>query len=293
MNLVDAHHHLWDLTAVHYPWLEAKGEARFFGQPDPIRKNYLINDFIKDHQHQITQSIHIQVGATNSLAETALISSLSQTNQPTANKFPSAAVVAIDMKQPSIEAQINAHLAYDIVRGARDIIGKSAEENRSLPKFKAKVWLNNWRTLANHGLSFDLQLTSDQYQVVLETLEKVPELKVAICHFASPWEQSSSGFNYWKTQMKAFAELPNCYMKLSGFSMFKHVFDSESFIRYAHAAIDIFGPQRCMFGSNFPVDKLYISYADLVAQWHEIIARYNTIEANYLAEKTASNFYQL
>ena len=62
--------------------------------------------------------------------------------------------------------------------------------------------------------------------------------------------------------MKAFAELPNCYMKLSGSAMFKYAFDSESFKRYAHAAIDIFGSQRCMFSSNFPVDKLYVSYSD-------------------------------
>lgn len=290
---IDAHHHLWDLDTVHYPWLAAKGEKRFFGQPDPIRKNYLIKDFTRDHQHQIAQSVHIQVGADNSLEETALIHRLSQSAQSGVMHFPSAAVVAIDMRQLSIKQQLAPHLAYDITRGARDIIGKSPEENKSLPVFIPEVWLENWQYLALHSLSFDLQLTSEQYQIVLKTLEQVPELKVAICHFASPWDQSDSGFNYWQTQMQAFAELPNCYMKLSGFSMFKHAFNSESFKRYALAAIDIFGPQRCMFGSNFPVDKLYISYADLFAQWHEIIANYNTDEANYLAAKTASNFYQL
>jgi len=293
ISWIDAHHHLWDLDAVHYPWLAAKGEKRFFGQPDPIRKNYLIKDFSCDHQHKISQSVHVQVGASNSLKETELIHRLSQSGQSDAMSFPSAAVVAIDMRQPSIEQQITPHLSYNITRGARDIIGKSPEENKSLPAFIPDVWLNNWQYLASKSLSFDLQLTSEQYQMVLKTLERVPEVKVAICHFASPWDQSDLGFDYWKKQMQAFAELPNCYMKLSGFSMFKHTFDSESFKRYAHAAINIFGPQRCMFGSNFPVDKLYISYADLLAQWHEIIAIYNIDEANYLASKTASNFYQL
>jgi len=293
---IDAHHHLWDLDTVHYPWLAAKGEKRFFGQPDPIRKNYLVKDFTSDHQQQISQSVHIQVGASNSLEETALIYRLSQSALPAKNDikhFPSAAVVAIDMRQPSIEQQLAPHLAYDITRGARDIIGKSPEENKSLPAFVPDVWLNNWQYLAHQSLSFDLQLTSEQYQIVLKTLERVPELKVAICHFASPWDQSDPGFNYWQEQMRAFAELPNCYMKLSGFSMFKHAFDPDSFKRYAHAAIDIFGPQRCMFGSNFPVDKLYISYGDLFAQWQKITAVYTIEEANYLAARTAKNFYQL
>lgn len=290
---IDAHHHLWDLDKVHYPWLAAKGEKRFFGQPDPIRKNYLVKDFALDHQYQISQSVHIQVGASNALKETELIHRLSQSYQSGDLCCPSAAVVAIDMRQPSIEQQLAPHLAYNITRGARDIIGKSPEENKSLPTFIPDIWLNNWQYLASKSLSFDLQLTSEQYNIVLKTLERVPELKVAICHLASPWDQSTLGFHFWKTSMKAFAKLPNSYMKLSGFSMFKHSFDSESYKRYAHTAIDIFGPQRCMFGSNFPVDKLYISYADLFTQWQEITSVYTIDEANYLASQTASNFYQL
>ena len=290
---IDAHHHLWDLDTVHYPWLAAKGEKRFFGQPDPIRKNYIVKDFASDHQHKISQSVHIQVGASNSLEETALIHRLSQSAQNDDRHFPSAAVVAIDMRQPSIEQQLTPHLSYGITRGARDIIGKSPEENKYLPAFNAGIWLNNWQYLARKSLSFDLQLTSEQYHIVLKTLKQVPELKVAICHFASPWDQSDSGFTHWKKNMKAFAELPNCYMKLSGFSMFKHAFDSESFKRYAHAAIDIFGSQRCMFGSNFPVDKLYISYADLFEQWQEVIACYNYKESMQLTSGTATHFYQL
>ena len=275
------------------PLLAAKGNERFFGQPDRIRKNYLLADFANDHQHKISKSVHIQVGASHSLEETALIHRLSQSSQSDNIHFPSAAVVAINMRQPSIEQQLAAHLAYDITRGVRDIIGKSFEENKLLPEFIPEIWLSNWQYLASKSLSFDLQLTSEQYEIVLKTLEQVPDLKVAICHFASPWDQSNEGFAFWKKQMKAFAQLPNCYMKLSGFSMFKHTFDPVSFQRYAHAAIEIFGPQRCMFGSNFPVDKLYISYADLFIQWQEIISVYNKHEASSLAGITASNFYQL
>lgn len=286
---VDAHHHLWDLNAVHYPWLAAKGEPRFFGQPDPIRKNYLVEDFCSDHQQQIVQSVHIQVGAQNSLAETQLIEQLSHAPEG----FPNAAVVAIDMHSPSIEEELTRHLNYPLVKGVRDIIGKSPEENKSLLEFKPDTWLNHWRYLAAQSLSFDLQLTSEQYQIVFNTLAQVPELKVAICHLASPWDQSPVGFNHWQQSMRTFASLPNCYIKLSGFSMFTHNFNAENFSRYAHSAIDIFGPERCMFGSNFPVDKLYISYADLFAQWQEVVRHYSSREANYLSSNTAKAFYSL
>jgi predicted TIM-barrel fold metal-dependent hydrolase len=290
---VDAHHHLWDLDTLHYPWLAAKGQNRFFGQPDPIRKNYLIEDFERDHQQQISQSVHIQVGAANSLKETEFIHRLSQSNQSNTMHLPSAAVIAIDMRQPSIEQQLSRHLPYNIIRGVRDIIGKSPEENKLLPHFIPNIWLNNWQYLASKSLSFDLQLTSEQYELVLKTLKQVPELKVVICHLASPWDQSEVGFCFWEEYMRAYAKLPNCYMKISGFSMFKQVFNPEMFKRYAHTAIEIFGPERCMFGSNFPVDKLYISYADLLTQWQEITSLYSRHDANYLAAKTAHKFYQL
>ena len=167
--MIDAHHHLWDLDAVHYPWLAAKGEKRFFGQPDPIRKNYLLGDFAADHQQQISHSVHIQVGALNSLEETELIHRLSQSTQNDDRCFPNAAIVAIDMRQASIEQQLAPHLTYAITRGVRDIIGKSPEENKSLAIFKPDVWLNNWQYVASKSLSFDLQLTAEQYQNDLQT----------------------------------------------------------------------------------------------------------------------------
>ncbi|WOH35786.1 amidohydrolase family protein [Thalassotalea fonticola] len=293
---VDAHHHLWDLDNIHYPWLAARGERRFFGQPDAIRHNYLVNDFVADHQGLVQKSVHIQVGAARAeqLKETQFVEQMSQvTLAKLNNRYPSAAVVAVDMWADNIEASINAHLQHNIVRGVRDIIGKSPEENSSLPTFNSAKLLNNWKFLAENQLSFDLQLTSEQYAEVLATLEKVPELNVAICHLASPWDQTETGFNNWQQWMQKFAQLPNCYIKLSGFAMFRQQFIAADFRKYAHSAINIFGPDRCMFGSNFPVDKLYVSYSDLFAQWQEVVTCYNLEESMQLSAGTATHFYRL
>jgi len=57
---IDAHHHLWDLSAVHYPWLMARGEVRFFGDPAPIQRDYLIDEFRADASaHGFSASVHI------------------------------------------------------------------------------------------------------------------------------------------------------------------------------------------------------------------------------------------
>lgn len=70
---IDAHHHLWDLHAVHYPWLKARGERRFFGDPTPIQKNYEVDDLLGESPNfKPLASVHIQVGAApdHSLRET-------------------------------------------------------------------------------------------------------------------------------------------------------------------------------------------------------------------------------
>jgi len=293
---VDAHHHLWDLDKINYPWLMAKGEQRFFGQPDPIRKSYLPADYLEDHHHLIHKSVHIQVGAaeTDALKETQFVDQIANDTQGTRYcGYPSAAVVAINMAKQEIGEDIEAHGSFGITRGVRHIIGKSPGENIHLAPFDQKQWLKNWQLLAKHQLSFDLQLTSEQYDIVFKALELVPELKVAICHLASPWDQSEAGFLGWKIMMKRFATLPHCHIKLSGFSMYKHQFDANEFIKYAHAAIDIFGPSRCMFGSNFPVDKLYVTYHALFEQWQQIVNQYNDEEADHLRQKTACRFYRI
>ncbi len=79
--MIDAHHHLWDLNAVNYPWLMEKGKKRFFGDPTPIQRNYLIDE----HQrlasaHGFTGSVHIQVGAKDGLKEARWVNKIISEN---------------------------------------------------------------------------------------------------------------------------------------------------------------------------------------------------------------------
>ena len=161
MEWIDAHHHLWDLSRIRYPWLLATGEERFFGQPDPIRKDYLQADYAADTAGRISRSVHIQVGAEAS-SEVAETSFIDECSRASGRRLPVAAVTAIDMGQADISADIEAQLEYRVTRGMRHMIGKSPEENASLPPFIAQTWLPNFKRLADHELSFDLQLTADQ-----------------------------------------------------------------------------------------------------------------------------------
>jgi len=118
LEWIDAHQHLWDLSRVEYPWLLAKGEVRFFGQPDPIRKNYLIRQYLDDTAGRISRSIHVQVGAKpgHELRETEFVDDCSR---QTEGRLPVAAVVAVDMGGEGLEQELEAQLAFPLTRGVR------------------------------------------------------------------------------------------------------------------------------------------------------------------------------
>lgn len=292
LEWVDAHHHLWDLARIEYPWLLAKGEVRFFGQPDPIRKNYLGRDYADDSGGRIARSVHVQVGARKGfeLEETAFVNDCSRLS---GGNLPAAAVVAVDLGGPGLEKALDAQLAYPVTRGVRHMIGKSAGENPYLPPFEPDIWIENWRLVASRDLSFDLQFTEEQYEKVLAALEQVAELRVAICHLASPWDRSAEGLARWLSWMKRFAALPNTVMKISGLSMYTKHWDESEFLRWAEAALEVFGARRCMLGSNFPVDRLYVSYDKLFAAWQSLVSRCDPDEALHLAGRSAKRFYRL
>ena len=100
---IDAHHHLWDLQAVNYPWLMASGVKRFFGDPTPIKRDYLISEFRSDASVQsIGASVHIQVGAEDAMAEARWVQSIADANPD----WPMAQVVFCDLTASELTEQL-------------------------------------------------------------------------------------------------------------------------------------------------------------------------------------------
>ncbi len=294
LSLVDAHHHLWDLGAVRYPWLMEKGVRRFFGDPTPIQKNYLLADFRRDiGALPVRQSVHVQVGAAadQSVAETRWLQGVAK-----AGGMPGAIVAFCDLAAADAPAVLDAQRAYPNVRGIRQIIGRSTEEDKKTGSDALLAdprWRRNLARLPAMGLTFDLQLVPPQLPQTIELLEKLPELRVALCHCGSPWDRSAAGLAFWRRGIERLAELPHAYCKLSGFGMFDPDWDARRVRDVVGPAIDAFGPSRCMFGSNFPVDRLYRTYGFVWAQYRSLIDEFSASEQAAMLGDTARRFYRL
>jgi predicted TIM-barrel fold metal-dependent hydrolase len=293
-RIVDAHHHLWDLNACHYPWLMARGVCRFFGDPTPIQKNYLVDDFREDAtDYKLVASVHVQVGVPpgDELKETAW---LQKTGDDTG--LPTAIVAFCELDKPEAPDLLAAQLEYSRVRGARQIVGRSDEEDAitgSGGLIDNSVWCENMGLLGELGLSFDLQLTPGQVPRLAEALAETPNTDVALCHCGSPWDQSKDGIKSWREGLRLLASLPNVFCKISGLGMFDHDWTVDSIRPIVESCIEIFGAERAMFGSNFPVDKLHASYSEVWGAYEEVAAGLSEFEKSRLFRDTARDFYRL
>lgn len=297
-NVIDAHHHLWDLDEVSYPWLNAKGVKRFFGDPSPIQKNYYPKDLCIDAAPiKLSGSVHIQVGAAieDSLKETQWLQN--QTDESN-ERLPTAIVAFADLCRSDVEDVLARQFEYQNVRGIRQITGRHPSEDAALGTdtlIENPNWRMGLRVLESTEASFDLQLVAGQYLRMVRMLETVPDLPVAICHFASPWQQDAASFAEWRNAMKRYALLPKTVMKFSGFAMFDKNWNIETIRPYVEACLNIFGPTRCMIGSNFPVDGLRRNYGDIFNTVNEIMLSGGASEEDraMVFAGTAEAFYRI
>ncbi len=271
MSRIDAHHHLWDLSAVHYPWLMEQGAPRFFGDPTPIQRNYLLDEFRAcGAPFGFSASVHIQVGAADGWEEAKWVQSVAEAYPD----WPMAQVVFCDLTADDVADQLARFATLPSVRGVRQIIGRAPGEDAKTgtnglldnPRF-----LEGLKRLPDLGFSFDLQLLPELMQKTGDVLAQAPDTAVALCHAGSPHDRSDAGLATWAEALKSLSEQSQVVCKLSGLGMFDHGWTPAGIAPIVHTCLTQFTGPRCMFGSNFPVDSLTSDYATLVKTYDQLL----------------------
>jgi len=290
---IDAHHHLWDLSAVHYPWLMERGAHRFFGDPTPIQRDYTVAEFKADaSSHGIEASVHIQVGAADGEAEARWVQAQADANPG----WPAAQVAFCDLTAADRSDRHDRLTSLSTVRGIRQIVGRAPVEDAATGTaalLQSSDFLQGLRELAARRLTFDLQLIPELMDTAAAVFAEVPELPVVLCHAGSPHDRSDRGLEYWRGELRKLAVLPNMQCKLSGLGMFDHAWSTDAIRPIVLDCLEAFGPERCMFGSNFPVDSLSSTYARLFAAYEEILEVLSADDRARVFGGTAQHFYRI
>jgi predicted TIM-barrel fold metal-dependent hydrolase len=265
LDVIDAHHHLCHLSAASYPWLSGP---------------------------RVAGSVHVENGAADPLWESRWIDTV-----VAGNNIPSVQVVKVDLTAPTAGKQLAAHAALPSVRGVRDILNwhpdpvLSHRERADLSTDPA--WLAGFAALREFGFSFDLQVFPDQLGQAAALAADHGDIRIVLDHAGMPIQRDPSALDRWKRGLSAVAAEPNTMVKISALGTNDHTWTVDSIRRIVLDTIDVFGPSRCMFASNFPVDGLYSSFRRLFEAFDELTAELGRTERADLFAGTARRFYRI
>jgi predicted TIM-barrel fold metal-dependent hydrolase len=291
--IIDAHHHIWELKRI--PWLAGPMQPRIFGEYAGLRRDYLAEEFKRDlAAHGVTKSVYIQINVApgDEVAEVEWVQGAADHQG-----VPNGIVAYADLAAPGVGAVLDRELAFRNMRGIRQQIHWHANPQY---RFASRPDLMNdaaWRAglaeVAKRGLSFDLQVFPSQFADAARLVRDFPELKFALLHAGMLEDRSAAGWEQWRRGMRDLAACPNLVVKLSGLGTFVRSCSVELWQPVVEETLSLFTPQRCMFGSNYPIESLWTTYGQIVETMQECLAGLSGAERQLVLHDNAARFYRL
>ncbi len=293
---IDAHQHFWDLGRNPYPWLQDAEPLSFrYGDYSALKRNYLPADFARDTDgFAPTKTVHIEAEwhRESPVDETKWLTALGA-----ATGRPSACVAHAALDRGDVEAVLAAHASYALVRGIRHKPVTSAARSDARRGQRGSMdderWRRGFALLERHGLSFDLQAPWWNLDQAADLARDFPATQVIVNHTGLPSDRSAEGLAGWRSALERVAQRSNVAIKISGLGQREAPWTQESNVPIIRDTITIFGADRCMFASNFPVDSLVASYETILATFLAAIADRSPDERRMLLHDTAARIYRL
>ena len=274
---IDAHHHLWNFDSVEYDWIDDSMAI--------LQRDFLVKDLEKTlSTNGFSASVAVQ--ARQSMKETLWLLDLAESTD-----LIKGVVGWIDLKSENLTQQLDELSSYTKLVGFRHVIqGESSPDFMQNPDF-----IRGLKILADKGYRYDLLILSHQLSAAAEMLAHVPNLHVVIDHIAKPNIESGKDFESWEQGMALLAQNPNCYCKLSGMVTEANWsnWQKHDFQPYMTSVWDLFGEQRIMFGSDWPVCLVAARYEQVKQLVIDFITTHTPEAQDNIFAENARQFYQL
>lgn len=290
--IIDAHHHIWRSQRV--PWLSGPLLPRIFGDYTAIRRDYLIAEYLADARAQgVVKSVYIQVNVApgDELEEVAWVQSVGN-----AHGFPHGIVGYADLCAADVAQTLERQAEHRNLRGIRHQLHW---HEKPLYRFAERADLMNdarfragMAEVARHGLLFELQVFSSQMADAARLAQDFPDVTFVLLHAGMAEDTSPEGWLRWREGMRRLAACPNVHVKLSGLGTFARACSIVMWKPVIEETLAIFGPARCLFGSNFPIEKLWTTYGEIVAVTLACLAGLTSQERRAVMHDNAQRVYR-
>ena len=254
--IVDAHQHFWQLGRFEYPWMTSDLGILY--------RDYLPSD-LEPVLRENGVGATVLVQASNSVAESRWLLSLADENE-----FIAGVVGWVDLKSADVDAQLHELSAHPKFKGVRHLVeSEPADDWLVQPRV-----LRGLQRLAAFGLSYDLLVHTRHLRHARTVAESCPDLRLVIDHLAKP-PIAKGEFDEWSREIEPLAAFPNVHCKLSGLVTEANwnSWKTDGLRPYVDRALELFGTQRLIFGSDHPVCLLAASYGRVLESFQTLIGK--------------------
>ncbi len=266
-----------------------------YGDYSALRRSYLPADYRRDSAGQnIVKTVHVETewDPADPVGETRWLQTIIE-----ASGFPHGIVAQARLDRDDIDTVIQGQCAFPQVRGIRNkprAAETPARVERGAPgSMGDPMWRRGYALLARHGLSFDLQTPWWHLAEAALLARDFPGTPIILNHTGLPSDRSEEGLSGWRQAMRVLAKEPNVACKISGLGQPGRPWTVESNRPIVLDTIAIFGIERCMFASNFPVDSLVADFDTIFDGFRTIVAGLGAAEQAALFHDNAVRFYRL
>ena len=274
--IIDAHQHFWQYHPVKDAWITDNMKV-------------IQEDFLPQHLLPVLQENGVDgcvaVQADQSETETSFLLELADKHA-----FIKGVVGWIDLRAENLSDRLTHFRQYEKLKGFRHIVQGEPD-----PAFILREdFCQGIRALAAHDFTYDILVYPVQLPAVAAFVQQFPDQRLVIDHMAKP-DFKTGDISAWETHMRAIAQQPNVYCKLSGLVTEAdwQKWEASHFAPFLDVALDAFGAERLMFGSDWPVCKLAASYTEVKAIITDYISRLSDAERTGIMGGNAVRFYGL
>lgn len=272
---IDAHLHFWRYNASEYGWIDDSMAA--------LRRDFLPEDAAEEMRAAgIDACVVVQTRQT--LEETRWLLALARQHP-----FIAGVVGWVDLRAADLEAHLEALTTHPKLVGIRHIVQAEPDDFLLGDAFRRGV-----ARLARHGLAYDILVYARQLRAAIDFAGALPDQRLVLDHLGKP-DIRTGAFDGWRRDLDRLAALPNVCAKLSGLVTEAdwRYWTVEDLHRYINAALDSFGPERLMIGSDWPVCTVAAEYRDVLDVVRTAIAGRPQAERDAMLGGTAQRFWNL
>ncbi len=282
--IVDAHQHFWDLRVNYHPWLcDEPPSLHRYGECSALRRNYLPADYFSDARgFEVLKTVYVETewDPRDPLGETAWVERLRRETG-----FPTVMVAQAWLERADVATVLEGQARFAFVRGVR--------QKPRRGQMRDARWRAGYARLARLGLRFDLQTAWTELADAAALCREFPDTQLVLNHAGLPADRSAAGIAGWKAALGMLAACPNAALKISGIGERGTPWTAQRNREIVLSAIEIFGVARAMFASNFPVDSLCASFAEVYSGFREIVKDFPAAEQRRLFHDNALRIYAM